>query len=206
MNPDLALPPKPVVTRWGTWLQAAAYYADHFEEVKLVVDALDPNEAASITEVQNDFRNNDVRNYLTYIKANFSNIPKIIQQLECRTLTAPDSWHIFCKLIESLPQTEVVQQKVKSVLARNKGLQCFLPILSIIDPSCPSLSIQCKQVPNLQPVALAAYKYAPFTTVDVERSFSRYKNVLRSNRHGFSKQNLRKYMKGSGAKTDKRHF
>lgn len=195
LNPNLALPPKPVITRWGTWLQAVDYYAEYFDEVKLVVDALDSNEAVSVAEVQNNFSNTDVRNQLTYIKANFSNVPKAIQQLECRTLTAPESWTIFCNAVQSLPNTEVVQEKLKSVLDRNRGLQCLVPILLIIDPSCSPLSIVSdQQAPNLQPAALAAYKFAPLTTVDVERSFSRYKNVLRSNRHGFTKENLRKYM------------
>lgn len=34
--PDLPLPPQPVLTRWGTWLEAALFYADHFEEIKSV--------------------------------------------------------------------------------------------------------------------------------------------------------------------------
>lgn len=27
--PNLALPPSPVITRWGTWLEACMYYAQH---------------------------------------------------------------------------------------------------------------------------------------------------------------------------------
>ncbi|XP_028967556.1 uncharacterized protein LOC114828271 [Galendromus occidentalis] len=29
--PGVPLPPQPVLTRWGTWLNAAVYYADHFD-------------------------------------------------------------------------------------------------------------------------------------------------------------------------------
>jgi hypothetical protein len=29
--PGIPLPPQPVLTRWGTWLDAAMYYADNFE-------------------------------------------------------------------------------------------------------------------------------------------------------------------------------
>ena len=31
-------PPEPVVTRWGTWLKAANYYADNLTEVKKIVN------------------------------------------------------------------------------------------------------------------------------------------------------------------------
>jgi len=29
--PNLALPPQPMLTRWGTWLNAAFYYCDNLE-------------------------------------------------------------------------------------------------------------------------------------------------------------------------------
>ncbi len=33
--PELPLPPRPCITRWGTWLVAALYLADHFEKVSI---------------------------------------------------------------------------------------------------------------------------------------------------------------------------
>ncbi|XP_018496282.1 uncharacterized protein LOC108864671, partial [Galendromus occidentalis] len=52
MVPNVPLPPQPVLTRWGTWVNAAIYYAQHFEAVASVVNALDPTEAASIAVMQ----------------------------------------------------------------------------------------------------------------------------------------------------------
>lgn len=57
-NPDLALPPRPIVTRWGTWLQAVVYYADNFEKFKSVVDELNKDDASSIEILQNLLKNN----------------------------------------------------------------------------------------------------------------------------------------------------
>ncbi|KAF2905904.1 hypothetical protein ILUMI_00279, partial [Ignelater luminosus] len=34
VNPDIPLPPEPVLTRWGTWLQAAFFYCKYFHQVK----------------------------------------------------------------------------------------------------------------------------------------------------------------------------
>ena len=33
-NPHIPLPPEPILTRWGTWISAAMYYADHLQTVK----------------------------------------------------------------------------------------------------------------------------------------------------------------------------
>ena len=45
---DIPLPPKPVITRFGTWLQAAVYYADHFDAVHQVVNSFKANDSSHI--------------------------------------------------------------------------------------------------------------------------------------------------------------
>jgi hypothetical protein len=47
---------------------------------------------------------------------------------------------------------------------------------------------------ELDPTDIGVFKYAPVTSVDVERSFSRYKStsILRSNRRSFLFENLKK--------------
>src|SRR3978361_1849792 len=35
--PEVPLPPEPVVTRWGTWLNAAIFYAKYFTELKTLI-------------------------------------------------------------------------------------------------------------------------------------------------------------------------
>jgi hypothetical protein len=37
-------------------------------------------------------------------------------------------------------------------------------------------------------------KYAPITTVDVERSFSAYKNILSDRRHNFTMANIEQHL------------
>lgn len=44
------------------------------------------------------------------------------------------------------------------------------------------------------PNELASFKYAPITSVDVERSFSMYKSFLRPNRQSFTFDNIKKYL------------
>ncbi|XP_033245103.1 uncharacterized protein LOC117187204 [Drosophila miranda] len=42
------LPPEPIITRWGTWLKAASFYADNMEGIKEVLETLNPEDAESI--------------------------------------------------------------------------------------------------------------------------------------------------------------
>ena len=57
----LPLPPNPIITRWGTWLEAVSFYANHFEEIKHVIEALDPSEALSIKKAKTlVFRNFEI--------------------------------------------------------------------------------------------------------------------------------------------------
>ena len=47
-NPNIPLPPQPVLTRWGAWITAALCYAQHLEAVKAVIHDLDEEEAACV--------------------------------------------------------------------------------------------------------------------------------------------------------------
>ena len=46
--PNLALPPRPIITRWGTWIEAVNYYAINFDEVKRNVEFFDEGDSAAI--------------------------------------------------------------------------------------------------------------------------------------------------------------
>ena len=47
---------------------------------------------------------------------------------------------------------------------------------------------------EMEPGIMAAYKFAPMTSVDIERSFSIYKNILQDKRTNFTPENLEKYI------------
>lgn len=95
MYPNLALPPQPIVTRWGTWIDAAVYYADNFEAVSNFLAELDPTDAISIRRAQVAISNMRLKIDLAFIKANFSCIPKSIKKLENVGLKAADAIKYF---------------------------------------------------------------------------------------------------------------
>ena len=82
-----------------------------------------------------------------------------------------------------------VKEKMHSVLNKNPGLNC---LKLIRDVHC-GINGKLLQI-EITPLDIAKMKFAPITSVEVERSFSRYKSELRPNRRTFSFKNLSMYM------------
>ena len=177
VNPGVPLPPEPVTTRWGTWISAVLYYAEHFEAVKKALYEIDSTDAAAISTAQELMESQKVREELAYITANFANVPKIIQELQKDNRGHADL-KIFIKFMKSLESHPVLREKMAAVVGRNALLSKLSAILRITVPYVPYIPRDA-EVPALPPAALVAYTHAPLTTVDVERSFSQCKAVLR---------------------------
>ena len=72
----------------------------------------------------------------------------------------------------------------------------LLPVLKTLYPTLPLLGLQetPEYLESLPPAARACFEHAPLTSVDVERSFSQYKAILRANRESFTVEKLRRYV------------
>jgi hypothetical protein len=72
--PDTPLPPAPVITRWGTWLDAIVCYAEKCEIFCSVVNEFDADDATCITILQDIFQDSNELKVLTtdlvYIRTN----------------------------------------------------------------------------------------------------------------------------------------
>jgi hypothetical protein len=55
LAPSLPLPPQPVLTRWGTWLDAAEYYCENCAGIEEIVNTFDSSDAFSITIIKELF-------------------------------------------------------------------------------------------------------------------------------------------------------
>ena len=190
--PELPLPPKPILTRWGTWLEAACYYADNFEIVKSVLNELNEEDAVCIGESIKVTSTNGVQEDLVYIKANLSCLATTVKKLESKNellSSSVQSVSELCEKLENSPGEPAKQAllKLKSVLPKNPRYSNILEINSV-------LRGKGKLEHNEEEFSLsdiANFKYAPITSCDVERSFSRYKTVLSDNRHSFLFENLK---------------
>jgi hypothetical protein len=190
--PGIPLPPQPVLTRWGTWLDAAMYYADNFEGFKEVVLDFSESTSQSIKDCQTVLKNQEIKQNLAFLKANYKFVSTTIKKLESTGLTLVEAVEIinnFQIAVSRVPGRvgKIVTTKLNEVLSKNTGYKVLENISNIFKGDI---------VENFEvEVSLVAkFKYAPLTSVDVERSFSHFKNLLSDRRRSFSVQNIEKHL------------
>lgn len=193
--PSVALPPKPVITRWGTWLNACIYYSENFQTVKSIVNNFDAEDAASIKIAQNAFSSDKIEGNLAFIKSNFSILSSTITSLEKQDLELIDAISYIDKVSTVLKKArgkvgQSIIAKFNKVLEKNYGFQTIRKIALILTGEMATFEIE----EELSVSDSVFFKYAPITSVDVERSFSRYKNLLSDKRRSFTFENIKKHL------------
>jgi len=118
---SVPLPPEPVLTRWGTWVEAANFCADHFDKLKIILQKLDDKNVASIQKCINMLSLESVKSNLTFIQSHFFILVKSINNLEHSSLTLSDSTQIVNNVIfamEKVPgqKGKIIQEKFASAL------------------------------------------------------------------------------------------
>jgi hypothetical protein len=188
---DVPLPPKPVITRWGTWLEAALFYFKYSNQIKEVMSKFNNDSSVAIKEANKILNNPKLSQHLSYIN-NYKLIIDTILKFEKQGVPLTES----IELIEHLKLTvngiqgtiaQSISKKLGEVINKNDGLTTLTLISKAL---CGEFSDELK----INPQILSCYKYAPITSVDVERSFSMYKNTLNDNRQSFKIDNLEKHL------------
>jgi hypothetical protein len=187
LEPELDLPPEPIITRWGTWLEAVGYYANNFEKIVRIFESLDKEDAASINNSKNLLQDTSIKNELIFIESNYSFLVNSIRKLESTGLALVVQVKVVTDAIDSInavqgTKGDTIKKKLNSVLEKNVGFN----IMKNISNSMTEEKYTTRET--------LAFKYAPITSVDVERSFSIYKNVFRANRQCFLFENLREIL------------
>jgi len=106
--PGIPLPPEPIITRWGTWLNAVNYYCEHFLHIKNVILQLDSDDALAIKNAKKLVENPEIEENLIYIKSNFGFLATEITRLETSGML----------LLESVCCIEKVKQQIKQALEK----------------------------------------------------------------------------------------
>ena len=109
----------------GTWLNAAFYYAKHFDEIKSVLSVLNSQEAKSIENALNIFNNNyNIKDDLSRIYEKFSIIPTALTSLQKPDLSLMESFEIFdaVRLALRWATCESLEDKMEKVMDRNPDL------------------------------------------------------------------------------------
>lgn len=191
--PNVPLPPEPVVTRWGTWIEAVLFYNEHFEAIQGVVNDFDSAESRAICESQTAFNDSTIKKNIAVICTNFSHIPESIKKLETHGLALNESIQTMNKiryLNSTLPSTlpHKLKEKFENILNNNPGFEHLCQIDSFINGPTEVLP------ENISANIAPKFKFCPVTSVDVERSFSTYKNILNDRRHNLTTEHLEQYL------------
>jgi hypothetical protein len=133
MCPNLSLPPQSVITRWGTWLNAAFYYGKNFDKIKEVINTFNENDAMSIQKVHDVFKDNSIKNELAVILANFQCITETILQIEKSGANLRETIllvkNVEIRLSEGGIGIEFAKLKLMQVLLKNPGYSQTIKIL-----------------------------------------------------------------------------
>jgi hypothetical protein len=166
---DRPLPPKPVITRWGTFLNTAIHHHQNFERIKVFVSRIDARAADSIA-LKSIVEDADLEVQLQEI-ARFSSLPRAIEKLECRSITIDNQLAIYRSLKMCL--TDPYASRLKEIFGNN--------------PDFDKLDMLVQR-------DVEVFKYAILSNAEVERSFSMYKNLLSDRRHRLTEINLKRYL------------
>lgn len=156
---------------------------------------LDPKDARSIPKAQAAVADPNIKNELAFIKCNFSCISAAITKLETTGVPLGDAIRTFKSIqtkLQAIPRRKEFLQKFNYVYNKNDGLKTMEKIARILEDGA---QVQGDTfIDGLNPSELAAFKYAPVTSCDVERSFSAYNRVLEDCRRSFVFDNLKKHV------------
>ncbi|XP_050548459.1 uncharacterized protein LOC126910114 [Daktulosphaira vitifoliae] len=190
--PDIPLPLEPVLTRWGTWLEAAIFNCDNFQSLKKVIEELikQKSPSQSILKCKTVLDLKSVENDLIFIKTHFLMLITCIKNLEKSNVSLVDSINLIENTIVKLQQIpgengEKIKIKMDQLQQKNQGLSILKNISKVLEGNN-----DVQLVGNFPPTVVTDFQYAPVTSVDVERSFSTYKNILSDRRTKMTPENM----------------
>ena len=177
--PEVPLPPEPMLTRWGTWIDAALFYAKKIEKVKTVASQLSPEDAAAIGKCQKLLKNHRLASDLVFIAGNLAFLPAVLTRLEEAGLPLERAVAIFDEAKSNFDSIAgqkglLSQSKFKSVLERNSDVLVLRSIVGCLKGEEGSLSLPEGFGPGVVP----NFKFCPTANVDVERIFFGLQNCV----------------------------
>ncbi|KAF0714390.1 Uncharacterized protein FWK35_00030423 [Aphis craccivora] len=160
----IPLPPEPILTRWGTWIMAASYYCKYYKVIRRVLLRFIPEYITKLETVETQYISlSEALSAVKYVKNKLNDCEGEIGV--------------------------AVFQKLNNELEKNCGFKTILNISKILSGQESSID----GIPDdLTGDDITYFKYAPITSTDVERSFSRYKTLLVDNRRSFNFENIKK--------------
>ncbi|KAG7157210.1 hypothetical protein Hamer_G010061 [Homarus americanus] len=126
--PQLALPPQPILTRWGTWISAVLYYASNLDKFQDILTSLDDKDSSAIHIVKELLQDRLLCNDLAFIASNYGNLPEAINTLGKSNMPLIDALKCFETIVADITQVsgekgKSVSEKCERVIAANRDLK-----------------------------------------------------------------------------------
>ena len=83
---DIGSPPEPVVTRWGSWLEAAFYYSKNFPKIMDIVNSLSGSDIL-VERAKSALNSLTIRNQLLEVKRDYETLLVHINKYEKSNVT-----------------------------------------------------------------------------------------------------------------------
>lgn len=187
------LPPKPIITRWCTWLKAAFYCCEHFDMISNILNILNENDAECIVRAKQAISSPNIRENLIYLKSNFEHLTAATISFEKTQMELSRAINILTSVLDSLGamQNKSFHQKLSDILSRNPG---YGSIKKINDVLSGTAQLDQELSDLLTTNEIPKFKYMPVSSCEVERVFSVYKTMLRDNRRSIIFENFKKLL------------
>lgn len=171
---QIGQPPQPIVTRWGSWINAAEYYSQHFTEIKSIVDAFE-EDGILVNKAKESINCQSVRQSLMQISRDYACLANLITKTESSSYTVEQAIKDF-EVLDFGEDICNIKAYVSDRLKKNDILK----------------------ITQMENASLTPYQYSKLlkcqpTTCSVERSFSLLGKLLRKDRN-FDPLNVKKYI------------
>jgi len=170
---SIGSPPLPVVTRWGSWINAALYYADHLTTVREIVRNF-LGDGITVTRAKNVVEEQCLATDLANISRCYKSLAELILKLESAEYT-------IIKASSDLRNLDFGTDpcKIKEYLTKRLAVH---EMSAIVDASRKDIS----------PANYALLQNCQPTSASVERGFSILKKMLAKDR-AFDPTNVKNY-------------
>ena len=158
-------PPKLVPTRWGSWLNAALYYAKSLPEVKVIVESF-VGSRILVTQAKVNLQKSGLAGQLLKIKNQYKCLVKLIEKMESAKYTIKEAVHAIQEA-DFGKYTCNIKQYTKKRMQNNDIFEIINTERQDISPAAVYYVLQ-----NSQP-----------TFASVERSFSMSKKLSAKDRN-----------------------
>lgn len=175
MFDEIGSPPEPVVTRWGSWLNAAFYYAENLQAVRDIVNGYE-GDGKIIDNAKAAVNCASVAESLMKIKRDYEDLPKLIQKFESAKFSISEA-HAELHNINLHEDSARIGGYLKKRLQKNADLDAIVNM----------------ERQDISPALYADLQRCQATSASVERSFSMLKKMLVKDRP-FLSLNVEKYL------------